>query len=207
MHKLSLSMIIFLGAFSLSAAFAESKAGRLVDAAKQRTKGFVIYDPAYVKLNYPDGDIPKNRGVCSDVIVRSYRLAFDYDLQKYIHEDMRANFSAYPSKRIWGLTAPDKNIDHRRVPNIQTFFKRKGASLPITLKAEDYQPGDVVTWNLKQNNEGKGKGMLAHIGIVVKEKSRDGTPLVIHNMGYGTRRSNILFKYKITGHYRFFPEK
>ncbi len=197
--------IFFLFWVSVSFASAQEAADKLVNAALERTKTMVIYDPSYVKLDYPNGDVANNKGVCSDVVVRSYRLAFGYDLQKHIHEDMRANFSAYPSQRIWDLTAPDKNIDHRRVPNIQSFFTRKGASLAVTLEGKDYLPGDVVTWNLKQDNQGGGKGMLAHIGIVVAEKSPDGTPLVVHNMGGGTRKDDILLKYKITGHYRFFP--
>lgn len=204
MRKFMTSVAIILIAFSYSSV-AKTKADKLVETAMERTQHFVRYDPKYVRLNYPFGDVPSDTGVCSDVVVRSYRNAFGYDLQKHIHEDMRANFSAYPSKRIWGLTAPDKNIDHRRVPNLQTFFTRKGASLPITLNAQDYLPGDVVSWNLKQDNHGRGSGMLAHIGIVVDQKSKDGTPLIVHNIGMGPKMDNILFEYKITGHYRFQP--
>ncbi len=185
--------------------YAENQAEQLVAAAHERTTHFVRYDARYIRLGYPNGDVENNRGVCSDVVVRSYRNAFDYDLQKAVHEDMKAHFSQYPSKRIWGLTAPDKNIDHRRVPNLQTFFTRKGAKLPISLNPKDYQAGDIVTWNLKQDNKGNGKGMLAHIGIIADKTSFNGTPLVIHNIGLGPKMNNILFQYKITGHYRFYP--
>ena len=116
----------------------------LVDAAQDRLKAFVKYDPAYVRLDYPNGDVAQNKGVCTDVIIRSYRAAYGFDFQKAVHEDMRDNFSAYPD--IWGLSRPDKNIDHRRVPNLETYLKRAGKALPVTQSPLDYQPGDIVTW-------------------------------------------------------------
>ncbi|MEE9346896.1 MAG: DUF1287 domain-containing protein [Robiginitomaculum sp.] len=167
----------------------------LLGAAKDRLKVSVRYDGAYVRLAYPNGDVPSDTGVCTDVIIRSYRAAYDYDLQKSVHEDMAANFSAYPV--IWGLTRTDKNIDHRRVPNLETFLTRQGAALTKSLKAEDYQPGDIVSWRLG--------GKLAHIGIVSDKKSDDGTPLIIHNIGAGPMQDDILFASPITGHFRFVP--
>jgi len=167
-------------------------ANPLADAAKDRLSISVRYDPAYVRLDYPGGDVPKNTGVCSDVIIRSLRAAYAIDLQKNVHEDMKADFSAYP--KIWGLTRPDKNIDHRRVPNLETYFTRAGQSVPITTQAEDYRPGDIVSWRLG--------GRLPHIGIVSAKKSRAGTPLIIHNIGAGVAEDDILFASKITGHFR-----
>lgn len=167
-------------------------ANPLADAADDRLSILVRYDPAYVRLEYPGGDVPENTGVCTDVIIRSLRTAYDFDLQKNVHEDMKANFSAYP--KIWGLTRPDKNIDHRRVPNLETYFTRAGQSVPITKRAEDYRPGDIVSWRLG--------GRLPHIGIVSAKKSRAGTPLIIHNIGAGVAEDDILFASKITGHFR-----
>jgi len=118
----------------------------LVEAAQERLKVFVRYDGAYVGLDYPNGDVPAGTGVCSDVIIRSYRAAYGFDFQKAVHEDMRENFKAYPKN--WGLTRPDKNIDHRRVPNLETYLKRHGKTLPVTKKASDYKAGDIVTWRL-----------------------------------------------------------
>ena len=167
----------------------------LVNAAYDRTTHNVRYDGAYHRIGYPNGDVPANVGVCTDVIIRSYR-ALGIDLQKLVHEDMRDNFSAYPSKRIWGLTKSDSNIDHRRVPNLQAFFKRHGTMLPITNNAENYKAGDIVTWMLPGN--------LPHIGIVVNTLSADKkTPLIVHNIGAGPQLENVLFRYKITGHYRY----
>jgi uncharacterized protein YijF (DUF1287 family) len=157
-----------------------------------RTKG---YDPAYVVLPYPNGDVPPETGVCTDVVIRAFRRA-GTDLQKEVHEDMRENFAVYPKK--WGLSKPDTNIDHRRVPNLQTFFTRRGKALAITQNADDYQPGDVVSWDLD------GKGMT-HIGLVSNlwnEASR--RHLIIHNIGGGAQAEDVLFNWKITGHYRYF---
>ncbi|MGB1258864.1 MAG: DUF1287 domain-containing protein [Akkermansiaceae bacterium] len=150
------------------------------------------YDPAYVSLAYPNGDLPISKGVCTDVVIRALRKSRQLDLQKLVHDDMRRNFSKYP--KIWGLKRTDKNIDHRRVPNLKTYFKRKGWSLPVTKNKTDYQPGDLVTCTVA--------GRLPHIMIVSDSKAADGTPLVIHNIGGGTREENRLFEFPLTGHYR-----
>ncbi len=167
----------------------------LVEAAKERTGYDLRYDGSYRTIPYPNGDVPSSLGVCTDVIVRSYRK-LGIDLQQKVHEDIKANFSVYPSKRIWGLDKPDSNIDHRRVPNLQVFFKRHGEKLAVSNNAEDYQPGDLVTWMLPGN--------LPHIGIVVDLKSGNGyRPLIVHNIGNGPKVDDILFQYRITGHYRY----
>jgi len=170
-----------------------------VTAAIDRTRQNIQYDGSYFSIAYPNGDVPPMLGVCTDVIVRTYR-ALGTDLQVLVHKDMFQNFSAYPSKRIWGLTSTDRNIDHRRVPNLQVFFARKGDSLPITNKANDYMPGDLVTWMLPGN--------LPHIGVVTDQVSQEtGNPLIVHNIGSGPSLDDMLFLYKITGHYRFVPHK
>lgn len=185
-------------AFALSpTALAASSADAVVSAALERTKASVRYDPAYVSLSYPGGDVPADTGVCTDVVIRTYRNAFGFDFQKAIHEDMRTNFKAYPKN--WGLKRPDKNIDHRRVPNMERFLKRQGAALPITRKAEDYLPGDIVSWRLG--------GTLPHIGIVSEKKSEWGTPLIIHNIGAGPVEDDLLFNTPINGHFRFLPDE
>lgn len=167
---------------------------RLAEAAMARTKVAVRYDPAYVVLAYPGGDVPADTGVCSDEVVRSYR-ALGIDLQVLVHEDMQRNFSRYP--KLWGLKAPDKNIDHRRVPNLQRFLDRKGAALPITGAAGDYWPGDLVAWDLN------GRG-LTHIGIVVPTPpGASGEGWIVHNIGAGPRCERVLFGWKVIGHYRF----
>ncbi len=171
----------------------------IVNALIHRTTQPVTYDGAYHKLEYPGGDVPANIGVCTDVLIRSYRQ-LDIDLQKLVHEDMQNNFRAYPSKRIWGLTKPDKNIDHRRVPNLQVYFERHAKVLTKSLNAEDYKAGDIVTWMLPGN--------LPHIGMVVNEIAQgSGNPLIVHNIGRGPEMSDMLFAYTITGHYRFVPAK
>ena len=172
---------------------------RLVDAAIERTKHNVRYDGAYFSIPYPNGDVPSDIGVCTDVIIRSYR-AIGTDLQRLVHEDMANNFSAYPSSRIWGLKSTDRNIDHRRVPNLQVFFTRHGIKLPVSNNAQDYKPGDIVTWMLPRN--------LPHIGIVTDQiSSSSGNPLIAHNIGAGPKLEDILFDYKITGHYRYAPQE
>ena len=169
---------------------------RLVAAAIERTHHSVRYVSAYVRIRYPGGDVPADTGVCTDEIIRAYR-AVRVDLQKEVHEDMVPNFGAYPNKRRWLLDHPDPNIDHRRVPNLMVFFQRKGESLPITAKAEDYAPGDLVTWDL-------GRGM-PHIGIVVNQRSGwSGRYMVVHNIGEGPKMEDVLFNWKITGHYRYY---
>ena len=167
-------------------------ADELASAAEERATHFVLYDPSYRAISYPMGDIALNRGVCTDVIIRSYR-ALGIDLQQLVHEDMARNFSSYPAN--WGLSRPDPNIDHRRVPNLETFFSRHGQSLRPSDTAGDYQPGDVVSWRLDNGRP--------HIGIVTKQVSRDGVPLIAHNIGWGTRVEDMLFDYNITGHFRF----
>ena len=165
-------------------------------AAVARTVLTVRYDPAYLKIPYPNGDVPAGTGVCTDEVIRSYR-ALGIDLQKEVHEDMQNNFSAYPNQRRWMLAHTDANIDHRRVPNLQVFFSRKGESLPVTANAADYTPGELVTWDL-------GSG-VPHIGIVVNKKSpKTGRYLVEHNIGAGPKIEDVLFSWRITGHYRYF---
>lgn len=174
----------------------EPWAEKLISAAEDQIGVTLVYDPAYVGLTFPNGDLPRQRGVCTDVIVRAYRDAFAFDLQKEVNDDMRANFTAYP--KIWGLTRPDRNIDHRRVPNLQTFFERRGASLPVSDRPADYLPGDIVSHMLPGN--------LPHMAIVTQYRSRDGKrPLIIHNIGAGTRLEDRLFDFPITGRYRFKP--
>ena len=167
---------------------------RLADAAVERTTFKVRYDPTYYVIDYPNGDVPAEVGVCTDEVIRSYRKV-GIDLQREVHEDIKGGFAAYPKK--WGLKKPDKNIDHRRVPNLMVFFERKGASLPVTQSARDYLPGDVVTWDLG--------GGLTHIGLVVgfNSESDPERPLVVHNIGAGPQMEDVLFNWKITGHYRY----
>lgn len=165
---------------------------KLSDAAISLTKDHVEYDGAYRRIPYPNGDVAKDRGVCTDVVIRAYRK-LGIDLQKEVHEDMKANFSKYP--KIWGLKSPDTNIDHRRVPNLQTFFSRHGEVKAISTKAGDYKPGDIVTWMLMGN--------LPHIGIVVNRKAPSGNYMVVHNIGSGQELEDCLFSHKITGHYRY----
>jgi uncharacterized protein len=169
-------------------------ADRLVAAARKQVGVTLTYDAAYSRLDYPGGDVPRERGVCTDVLVRAYRDGLGVDLQVLVHEDMRRDFSAYPA--LWGLKKTDRNIDHRRVPNLQAFFKRAGAALAVSKNGADYLPGDVVSQMLPGN--------LPHIGIVADELSSDGSrPLVVHNIGAGARLEDVLFSYEITGHYRY----
>lgn len=168
---------------------------RLVAAAIDRTHHPVRYDPSYVRIPYPGGDVPADTGVCTDEIIRSYRVV-GVDLQREVHEDMTKNFSAYPGRWRWRLGRPDSNIDHRRVPNLRVFFERKGEKLPITNLAEDYKPGDLVTWDLG--------GGVPHIGIVVDRRATRGHDMIAHNIGQGPRIEDVLFKWKITGHYRYY---
>ncbi len=166
---------------------------RLADSAETLTKVRVTYDPAYFKIAYPMGDVPADRGVCTDVVVRAYRK-LGIDLQQRVHEDMSAHFSKYP--RTWKLTKPDKNIDHRRVPNLMVFFSRHGQALPITKLGADYKPGDVVCWDLG--------GGLKHVGLVSDKWHNDGNRrLIVHNIGQGQVLEDVLFQYKIIGHYRY----
>lgn len=174
----------------------QSFATRLANAALERTKEIVRYDGNYVKIPYPNGDVPSDTGVCTDEVIRSYR-ALGFDLQKLVHEDMLANFSAYPKQ--WGLPKPDSNIDHRRVPNLQVFFKRQGASLPLTNKPEDYRPGDLVTSMLPGNRP--------HIFLIVPAPDGGLQPWVVQNIGDGPQMEDRLFEFPLTGHYRWHPAK
>lgn len=171
-----------------------SFAARLVHAALDRTRHTVRYEPAYLKLAYPGGDVPADTGVCTDEVVRAYR-SLGHDLQKLVHEDMKRAFSAYPKN--WGLSRPDPNIDHRRVPNLQTFFKRKGAALPATDKPKDYLPGDLMTCLVA--------GKLPHIALVVPAPDGGERPWIVHNIGGGPQLEDRLFEFPLTGHYRFHP--
>ena len=164
---------------------------KVVEGAKRQVGLTRSYDSSYRKLAYPNGDVPMHTGVCTDVVIRAYRHA-GTDLQVLVHEDMKRNFSAYP--KHWGLRSTDRNIDHRRVPNLATFFKRKGGSLRVTKNARDYRAGDVVTWRLSSG--------VPHIGIV-SDVTRGGRPLVVHNIGAGAQLEDVLFAYELTGHYRF----
>jgi len=175
---------------------AEDWAVKLIGAAESQVGLTTVYDPAYRRLAYPLGDVPMQRGVCTDVVIRAYRAAFGIDLQKLVHEDMRSAFAGYPA--IWGLKRPDRNIDHRRVPNLEHFLKRRGADLPITSDGADYRPGDLVTQLLPGN--------LPHIAIVTnrRAKGRDHA-LVVHNIGAGTQIEDRLFEFRISGHFRVAP--
>ena len=177
-----------------NASYGENDSGlALSQAALERTTHTVRYDGSYRSITYPNGDVPKSTGVCTDVVIRSYRT-LGIDLQKRVHEDMKAHFKSYPKN--WGLKRTDTNIDHRRVPNLQVFFSRNGQSLTVTHNPRNYQPGDLVTWLLDNN--------LPHIGIVVHRRSEDGKrPLIVHNIGAGPMLEDQLFAFKITGHYRY----
>jgi uncharacterized protein len=168
------------------------KSLKLIKSARAQIGVTTTYDPAYTALSFPGGDVPRSKGVCTDVVIRAYRDAFGIDLQALVNADMKANFAVYP--KIWGLRGADKNIDHRRVPNLQTFLKRKGASIPITNDPADWLPGDIVTSLVG--------GRLPHIGIV-SDRMAGNVPLVIHNIGRGTQEENILFDHKLSGHYRW----
>lgn len=171
-----------------------SEALKVVNAARSQIGITTAYDPAYSRMAYPMGDVPLERGVCSDVVIRAYRKA-GIDLQQLVHEDMRGHFSLYP--KIWGLKKTDRNIDHRRVPNLEFFFKRQGKALKLPQASESYKPGDIVSWRLDNG--------LAHIGIVSDKKSMFGSrPLIIHNIGQGTQEEDVLFSWRIIGHYRWF---
>lgn len=175
-------------------AAAEPWAQKLVDAAKAQIGVTVSYDPAYRKIAFPGGDVPREVGVCTDVIIRAYRDGMGVDLQKLVNADMKAAFGDYP--KTWGLKRPDTNIDHRRVPNLQTFFKRKGAAKPIPSDPINYRPGDIVTVMLPGN--------LPHIALVADQMTGDGSRLlVIHNIGGGARMEDMLTAFQITGRYRF----
>ncbi|MDX6190192.1 DUF1287 domain-containing protein [Flavobacterium sp. Fl-318] len=168
---------------------------KLSDAAISIIDPTIEYDPAYFSIPYPNGDVPKNKGVCTDVIIRSYRK-LGIDLQKEVHENMIANFSAYPNLEKWGMTKTDPNIDHRRVPNLEVYFERKGQKLNISQDPSAYKTGEIVTWMIN--------GKLPHIGIVTNKKSKDGKRnLIVHNVGGGQVLEDCLFNYEIVGHYKY----
>lgn len=189
----ALVVVLMLGASALAQLPVDDFATRLVDAAMKRLSYDVTYDGSYRRIDYPNGDVPNHIGVCTDLVVRAYRDV-GIDLQQAVHEDMMACFAAYP--QFWGHSGPDANIDHRRVQNLQVFFTRKGVVLAKSPNAEDYLPGDLVTWMLPGN--------LPHIGIVAARRSPDGRrPLVVHNIGAGPKLEDVLFEFPITGHYRY----
>ncbi|WP_396146322.1 DUF1287 domain-containing protein [Flavobacterium sp.] len=170
---------------------------KLSNAAISIVDENVVYTPDYVSLKYPNGDVPAKTGVCSDVVIRAYRK-LGIDLQKEVHEDMKANFSKYPTK--WGLKKTDTNIDHRRVPNLEVFFERKGKKLEVSNNPIDYKTGEIVTWMIN--------GKLPHIGIITHKKSSDGKrPLLVHNVGGGQVLEDCLFSYDIVGHYKYINVK
>ena len=185
------AILLFALSILLNAQTWALQADTLVTAAREQVGVTLSYDPAYRRLGYPNGDVPLNTGVCTDVVIRALREQ-GLDLQQAVHQDMRANFRLYPKN--WGLSRPDSNIDHRRVPNLMTWFKRQGWALPLGQDAERYRPGDIVTWDLG--------GGLTHIGIISDRQAGSGVPLVLHNIGRGTQEEDILFSFKITGHYR-----
>lgn len=170
---------------------------RLSSAARERTRQRVVYDGRYLKIGYPWGDVPANMGVCTDVVIRSYRR-LGIDLQQQVHQDMSTSFDAYPNLAKWQLNGPDPNIDHRRVYNLKAFFSRHGVTLPRTPNPQHYQPGDIVTWKLAPGQE--------HIGIVVNQRSKTDPSrhLIVHNIAEGPKMEDVLFAFPITGHYRYF---
>ena len=192
MRKILLSIFLLVPAFYPVA----GQTGffiQLADSALTLTRQNVHYDSRYLRIDYPDGDIPADKGVCTDVVIRAYRK-LGIDLQKEVHEDMASNFDKYPKN--WGLSRPDKNIDHRRVPNLMTFFSRHGTVKQISSHPNDYQPGDIVCWDLG--------GGITHIGIVSGKKSAEGQRnLIVHNIGAGQVLEDCLFRFKIIGHYRY----
>jgi uncharacterized protein YijF (DUF1287 family) len=172
---------------------ASPRAQQLIAAARRQLGVTLSYDPAYTRLAYPGGDVARAKGVCTDVVIRAYRDAFAIDLQREVHEDMAGNFARYP--RRWGLARPDRNIDHRRVPNLETFWTRKAARLALPARAGDWQPGDVFTLLID--------GRLPHTGIVSDHVAANGNPLVIHNIGSGAREEDRLFDFRLTGRFRW----
>lgn len=192
------SWVLAMLASLLVAPFAPAAGNPDIVAAARTQLGVTLrYDPAYRALEYPGGDLPLEVGVCTDVVVRALRSSRGLDLQRLVHEDLKAHWSAYPHQSRWRLNKPDPNIDHRRVPNLMTYLQRVGYGRAISGNGADYLPGDIVAWNL-------GRGVL-HIGIVSDQKAATGTPLVLHNIGAGAREEDILFQFAVIGHYRL-PE-
>jgi uncharacterized protein YijF (DUF1287 family) len=193
LHWLKLLLLVSVFAYLEPVSAQEAFQLKLAQEAKKLTNDQVTYDPQYFKIAYPNGDVPANKGVCTDVVIRAYRK-LGIDLQQLVHEDMKANFGLYPKN--WGLKSTDKNIDHRRVPNLMVFFERKGQKLNISNDAKNYLPGDIVCWNLG--------GGITHIGIVSNQYTDDKKRFkIIHNVGAGQVLEDFLFNYKIIGHYRF----
>ena len=193
-----LVVILLVLLFPLQAAAQESDPiKQLLSSARLQIGKTVRYDGSYSAIAYPNGDVPIDKGVCTDVVIRAYR-GLNVDLQKLVHEDIKKNFSTYPSKKLWGLTSADSNIDHRRVPNLMTFFERRGAALSTDLDKDPPLPGDLLTWSLPGN--------LPHIGIVSDRQNLSGDQyLVIHNIGAGTKEEEVIGRFILTGHYRFRP--
>lgn len=189
-----ISVKVFLCFFATGFAFGQqSFYDRLSDASLELTKQNIVYDPSYVAIPYPNGDVPSNKGVCTDVVVRAYRK-LGIDLQKEVHIDMKANFGKYP--KMWGAKGTDRNIDHRRVPNLMVFFARHGKVKPDSDNSDDYSPGDIVCWDIG--------GGLTHIGLVVNKKSSDEKRyLMVHNIGGGQVLADCLFEFRIIGHYQY----
>ena len=186
-------LIILLLVFSPNSYFSQEKNMRISNSALERSTNQVTYDGSYVRLDYPNGDVSPDKGVCTDVVIRTYRNALGVDLQKLIHEDMVSNFDKYPKR--WHLSKPDKNIDHRRTQNQECFLTRQGAKIAITDNPNDYLPGDLVYY---------GDIASGHVGIVVHKK-HNGEPMIVHNIGGGPKLENFLFASRITGHYRYIP--
>lgn len=188
-NTIGLFLMLLLAA---TPALAEIRPQQLVRDARSQIGVTMSYDPAYRKIAFPMGDVPLSTGVCTDVVIRALR-GQGVDLQALVNKDMKTAWAAYP--KIWGLQKPDGNIDHRRVPNLEVFFRRHGQSLSLSDKTT-FKAGDIVTWRLPQSN-------LPHIGIVSDKRAADGTPLIIHNIGRGTREENVLFAYPLKGHFRY----
>jgi uncharacterized protein len=192
MRKLNIAIAVLLFSAMPTTAVGEEPGMRLVNAARNQIGKTTLYDVRYQVLDYPNGDLPIERGVCTDVVIRAFRSALGMDLQKLVHEDMVRNFTSYP--KLWRLRRPDKNIDHRRVPNLQTYLERRGYRLHASGETKDYRPGDLVTCIVPPN--------LPHIMIVSDKRNAKGIPLVIHNIGSGAREEDRLFEFKLTGQYR-----
>ena len=186
-------LLLTLAASPHSAAEKPSRIAQILSGAYQQVGATLIYDGSYRSITFPGGDVPLERGVCTDVIVRAYRQA-GIDLQLLVNQDMSGSFGSYP--RLWGLSRPDPNIDHRRVQNLATFFRRNGQTIAVTTRPEDYRAGDLVTWRLPSG--------APHIGLI-SDRVQNGRPLVVHNIGAGVQVADVLFSYEITGHYRYDP--
>ena len=181
---------------AIAAPVVEPAAAKLIASAEAQIGVTTLYDASYQRLTFPGGDVAADRGVCTDVVVRAYRVAFGFDLQQRLNADMRAHGSVYP--RRWGLTRPDPNIDHRRVPNLQTFFTRLGAERPRPATEAEWQPGDLVTLMVPVGRP--------HIGIISATPNAGGTRLMlVHNIGRGTQVEDVLDQFPVTGRYRFLP--